>query len=233
MDMDPFVQAPTDPPRQRRHRRLVWIAVVGVVLAGVVACLLYGVVQDSYLNYERTHDIPNPQWGIYTRSYTYTPATADKLSPLLLKTRPDQIVLQDIHDYIQLAGTYPCVTDLADYSYFVDPILSRESRSCSVQRPVTDVTVTKVYVGILGPGGAPGANVSYVVTYADGTQWTNEDVLNAVQYQQYFASYIHLTCWDSEVITVLYSYILPVSQVPNGVEYSVQTPTTTEYLCKA
>jgi hypothetical protein len=186
-----------------------------------------------YAQYERTHDIPNPVWGAFTKSYTYTPATADKLNPILLKTRPDLVVLEAIHDYVQLSGAYPCAPYLTSYTTISDPILIGQARTCPVKRPVTDIVVTGVYVGIIGPDiGSPGAVVTYTVHYGDGSSWTSQEDLDANQYQQYYLSYVKLTCWGSIVITLLYTHGLPVSRVPSGAEYTVRTPGNISYHCK-
>jgi hypothetical protein len=219
-----------NPRRQRRNR---WLTMTGTILASLVVAMLYWTALIYYANDERTHDLPNPIWGVFTRSYTYTPATAAALNPALLKTRPDLIFLCYAHDYIQLAGTYPCQIDVPGYAGPVDPILTQNMRTCPVKRQVTGIVITQVYVGIVGPDvGTPGARVTYVVSYADGTRWSGQEILGADQSQQYYLSHIHLTCWDSVGITVLYSYILLLSQVPSGMAYSGQTPMCVAYRCQ-
>lgn len=231
MNMGHFAPPPVIYQRQRRNR---WFAITGVILASMLACALWASLLTTYAQYERMHDIPNPIWGVFTRSYTYTPATAAALNPALLKTRPDLIFLRYAHDYIQLAGTYPCAPDLSTYTPVSDPILSRQARACPVKRLVTGIVVTQVYVGIVGPDvGMPGAVVRYTVSYADGTRWSEREYLGANQSQMYYLSHIHLTCWDSVGITALYTYVLSLSRVPSGVAYSGLTPNgEIAYRCK-
>lgn len=209
----------------QRGGRHLWRGALAIVLGCALLAVLLAQVAIPYTRYERVHDIPNPVWGMLTRDYTYTPATAARLNPVLLKTRPDLLMLRYIHDYIQVAGTFPCPSDLTGSTQAMknDPVLAGRVRRCPTQRRVTAVVIDSVLVGpLIGDIGAPGALVSYTITYADGTRLASQELLWAHQGQPYFLSSTQLTCWDSLGIGALYPKIVP--QIPSGVRYTATAP---------
>lgn len=206
-------------PTGRSHRRLA-LAVFGPIL-GLIAVALV-LLFNPHALYERTHDIPNPYWGVFNGTFTYTPEQGPP-SPALLDSRPEATALAYIHDYITVAGTYPCAQDLGQYHALAfggnDPVL--HGTACTVQRPVADVTVTSIFVGRVGKGiGAysPAARVTYQMTYGDGEQWTDTLELLPERYRSYgLFSYVHQDCWDNLDLLLFYPKIVP--DVPPHVAY--------------
>lgn len=183
-------------------------------LSVVASCLVAaGALLVPHARYELAHDVPNPYWGLFSKSFSYTPGQGPP-SPLLLDTRPDDLTRRYIADYIQAAGTYPCAQDPAAYRFDQDPFL-RDGVPCAVHLPVAAVEVESVYVGIAGPDfGGPRAFVRYQVFYQDGRRWADTFQMAPDSHQQYFLGYIHLTCW---FLPELYPRVVPA--IPHGVAY--------------
>lgn len=197
-------------PQRARHR-LRWI------ILAVLLVLLVGVALVPHAAYETTHDLPNPFWGLFNRSFSYTPDQGPPAAGLV-DTRPDLLVRQYLADYIRVAGTYPCAQDPSTYDEFEDPIV--HGQPCPVHRPVATFLVTSVYVGILDTidVGAPGAIVGFEVRYVDGERLASTLTLTPYRYQNYFLAYIHQDCWD---LPTFYPDVVP--QVPRGVWYVTAT----------
>lgn len=209
------------PPRPRRkpwHRaRLVRLA-LGLGLALFVSAVL---LFNPHARYEHTHDLPNPYWGLFNGEYSYTPPQGPPGAGLV-DSRPERIVVQYIHDYISVAGTFPCASSLADYPARLeggDPVLL--GHGCTVRRTVASVTVLSVWVHRFGAEldyyTAPKATVRYRVTYTNGEAFEGTLTLAPMESQRYFLTYIHLTCWQSLDTLLLYPDIVPY--VPSGVRY--------------
>jgi hypothetical protein len=221
----------TGGPSGQRGGRHLWRGVLAIVLGCALLAVLLAQVVIPYTRYERVHDIPNPVWGILDQGYTFTPATAGKLNPMLLTIRPDQVLLRYLQDYLQVAGTYPCAPDLASYDNLSDPVLTGQTRTCPVHRPVAQIVINHVYVGKIGTeGGWPGAIVCYTIVYASGAKWTHLEYLNANQFAFYYRSAVRLTCWGSVGILGLYPRV--VSNLPHGINYPVTTVAGREYRCQ-
>ena len=77
-------------------------------------CSLLSVWLIPYAQYKSSHDIPNPFWGVFGKTVTYTPEQGHPV-PISWIHVPEAVVLQYIADYQKLAGTYPCALDLANY----------------------------------------------------------------------------------------------------------------------
>lgn len=179
----------------------------------VLLALLVAVGLALYGAHETTHDLPNPFWGLFNRSFTYTPEQGPPAAGLV-DTRPDVIVQQYLTDYLRVAGTYPCAQDPSTYDDFEDPIT--HGQPCPVHRPVVGFVVTSVYVGILPTIdlGAPGAEVHIQVSYADGERLVSTITLTPHRYQNYLLAYVHQDCWD---LPLFYPEAVP--QAPRGVWY--------------
>lgn len=201
-----------------QHRRRTAI-VVGA--AGMLFALMVG-----YIRYEMTHDLPNPYWGIFGTSYTYTfqegpPGVG------LVDTRPDEIVSRYIHDYIGVAGTFPCVATLATYGqdpFPADPV--RSGKHCTVNRLVAGVHIGSTHVITIRralpiSSGSPAAIVSYRIDYIDGEHLEGEFQLIADLFrsQPYFRTQIHANCWFFFEALGFYPYV--VTQPPRGIEYHI------------
>ncbi len=206
------------PPRQVRWGRRAVLAVAIVLASCILLCGLLGI----YGRYKTTHDIPNPFWGVFNESFSYTPEQGPPGGGLLV-SRPDVIVRQYLTDYIRVAHTYPCVQDLNQYESDQDPFLL--GKPCTVTRPVASFAVTSVRVYVAGEslGRFPSADVNYVVTYADGRSWASSIVgMIPHRHDSYVFAYAHQDCWDSDGLLLLYPAIVP--QVPPGAEYPVREP---------
>jgi hypothetical protein len=201
----------TQPIPRRASRSSRSVAVVSATLVGllVLACGLLA----AYGGYRSSHTFPHPFWGLFNRSFTYTPAQGPPAAGLV-DTRPDVLVLQYLSDYLRVAGTYPCAQDPSTYDEFEDPTV--HGQPCPYHRPVAAFTVTSVYVGILTTMdlGEPGAVVRYQVSYADGERLVSTLTLTPHRYQNYFLAYIHQDCWD---LPTFYPDVVP--HVPRGVWY--------------
>jgi hypothetical protein len=204
-------------------------AAVLLLLVGVLAALLF----NPQAIYERTHDIPNPSWGLFNGTFTYTPEQGPP-SPELLRTRPDVIVGQYLADYISVAGTYPCAQDLSHYVdldlHGGDPVLA--GQGCQVDRPMAAVHITSVDVGkVRGSieSGRPMAVVSFEVAYQDGERWTNTFELRPQRYDGYFLTWVHLDCWSAVDTLRFYPDIVPT--VPSGLDY-LPAGTIGNFACK-
>lgn len=207
-----------------QHRRKTAI-VVGA--AGLLFALMVG-----YTRYELTHDLPNPSWGIFGTSYTYT-FEAGPPGVGLVDTRPDEIVSRYIHDYIGVAGTFPCVAALATYEtdlFAPNPV--RRGEVCSVHRPVaaahigtTRVSTTWRTVPLLA--GTPEAYVSFRIDYEDGEHLERVFHLESGigiladegQSQWYFRTQIHVKCWSLFEADGFYPSV--VAEPPRGLEYFI------------
>lgn len=180
---------------RERRRRWLWPSFAIVLLLVLVAALV------PHAGYELTHDLPNPYWGIFPVSYSYTPEQGPPGAGLM-ETRPDEISLQFIQDYISVAGTFPCVTSLASYSDESDagdPVLDGSGKPCEVQRPVHEVRITLVQVDAAFKSlrSIPEATVHYRITYTDGEQLAGSFLLipDLNRSQPYYLTYIHANCW--------------------------------------
>ncbi len=178
--------------RGRWRIRIVALVVGGMVAASVL--VVHG-------RYELTHDLPNPYWGIFPMSYSYTPEQGPPGAGLM-ETRPDEISLQFIRDYISVAGTFPCVASLASYSDDSDagdPVLDESGKPCEVHRPVHEVRITLVYVvaAFESLRSIPEATVYFHITYTDGEQLTSSFLLipDMNRSYGYYLTYIHANCW--------------------------------------
>lgn len=194
----------------------------GATALGIlVLCALCSAWFVPYAQYKSSHDIPNPFWGVFGKTVTYTPEQGPP-SPELLDSRPEAVVLAYIADYQKLAGTYPCTQDLASYNDGNDPVLL--GQPCSVHRPIVSVIVRSVRVGAvasspggIGPFEPPQADVHLDITYADGIQYAMTISMLPSRYQKYWFTYLHMDCWGSSGITAMYPKL--VSHVPRGVNY--------------
>ncbi len=200
-----------------------------------IAVLLAVVVLVGYGSYELSHDLPNPYWGIFGTGYSYT-FEAGPPGAGLLDTRPDEIVSRFIHDYIGVAGTFPCLAVLTSYGtalFAQNPIYRGEA--CPVHRPVAAVHIgtTRVYtiwrtIPLLA--GTPEAYVSFRIDYEDGERLENRFQLlsgdgifkGTGQSQWYFRTQIHVKCWS--LFEAEGFYPNRVAEPPRGVEYFTSEP---------
>lgn len=200
-----------------------------------IAVLLAVVVLVGYGSYELSHDLPNPYWGIFDTSYSYTfedgPPGAG-----LVDIRPDEIVSRFIHDYIGVAGTFPCLAVLASYGtalFTQTPVYRGEA--CPVHRPVAAVHIgtTRVYTTwrtIPLFAGTPEAYVSFRIDYEDGEHLEDRFQLlsnfgvfaDTEQSQWYFRTQIHVKCWTLFQAEGFYPYVVPV--LPRGLIYFTSEP---------
>ncbi len=193
---------------------------MGVGVAGLVSVLVAVSVLGVHVGYELTHDLPNPYWGIFNRGYSYTPEQGPP-SPVLLDTRPDVIALQFLHDYLAVAGTYPCVEHLAGYNEDegYDPVI--DGQPCGVHRQVREMRVTRVnassaVLGVLR------VVVHYQVDYDDGAHLFGTFHMSAgtgIEHSKaYYLAWIHANCWKLAPLIGFYSNrsVTP----PLGAEYS-------------
>lgn len=197
-----------------RHRksRTRWL-IVGAIIS-VLLTALYS-VSTTLGRYEMSHDIPNLWWGIFNGSYSYTPEQGPP-SPELMVTRPDTIIARYLSEYIDFAGTYPCVQNLARYDIPYDPVLN--GGACDVKRPVVDYQITGVNVQRRGPQSGFKTTVSSVIHYADGTEYPHEFYMLADERDPYWLSFIHLNCWASP--ETLFFFDLVISDTPTGASYA-------------
>lgn len=216
---------PVPLPVRRRHgclRKALALGMGLLVLGGFLSVWLI-----PYAQYQSSHNIPNPFWGVFGKTVTYTPEQGPP-SPELLDSRPEGVILHLIADYRTLAGTYPCAQDLALYDDAHDPVL--DGQPCAVHRPVASVRVRSVLLGPYhnSPGGfgfgvglfePPHAEVHVEITYADGTQHAMTLVVVPRRYESYWLSYLHQDCWGSLSISSMYPHL--VAQVPQGVNYGI------------
>jgi hypothetical protein len=90
------------------------------------------------------HLLPNPVWSLIPITYTYTLAEGPP-GDWLLDVRPEAVLTQYLHDYISLAGTYPCVVDPhTDPTTWHDPIVDKQP--CPIVRPVARMVVQTISV---------------------------------------------------------------------------------------
>jgi hypothetical protein len=191
--------------------------VLGVVVFDAICLLLFGLF-GVYGRYETTHDIPNPFWATFNRTFTYTPEQGPP-SRDLFATRPDIVVRQYLADYLRLAGTYPCVQNLDGYNVDYDPFL--DGKPCTVVRPVASVAITSVTVAPPGCDCGPAmAEVHFRVLYTDGQSYLSFMTLVPIESDPYWLTETHMDCWMSNDFFRLYSDI--VSQAPPGVRYRVR-----------
>ncbi len=205
------------PRAQHKRRTAIVVGAIGLLLALMV----------GYIRYEVAHDLPNPSWGIFGTGYTYT-FEAGLPGVGLVDTRPDEIVSRYIHDYIGVAGTFPCVAALATYGddpFAPDPVRSR--KPCTVHRPVAAVHIGTTRVSTFWQvlpvfSGSPEAYVSYRIDYVDGEHLERDIHLigDRERSQPYFRTRIHVKCWFSIDTWAFYPNI--VAQPPRGVEYNLR-----------
>ncbi len=200
--------------RGRWRTRIVALIVAGAVV--VVSVLVAVSVLVVHAGYEMTHDLPNPYWGIFNRGYSYTPEQGPP-NAVLLDTRPDVIAMQFLHDYLAVAGTYPCVEQLAGYNEDegYDPVI--EGQPCGVHRQVREMWVTRVTVSeaVLG---FLRAVVHYEVDYADGTRLAGAFHMSTLEHSKaYYLARTHANCWRLLPLIGFYSHrsVTP----PRGAEY--------------
>ena len=152
-------------------------------------CSLLSAWLVPYAQYKSSHDIPNPFWGVFGKTVTYTPEQGPPSSDLV-DTRPEAVVLRYIADYQKLAGAYPCALDLANYQEGMDPVL--RGQPCSVHRPVASVVVRSVLLGaehttqiVAAQIQSPEAYVHLLITYADSTQFAMTLPVQPYRYEIY------------------------------------------------
>ncbi len=203
--------------RGRWRSRIVALVVAGaVVVVSVLAAVSAFVV---HARYEMTHDLPNPYWGIFNRGYSYTPEQGPP-SAVLLDTRPDEIVMQYLHDYLAVAGTYPCVEQVAGYNEdeTYDPVI--DGQSCGIHRQVTTLRVTRVTASTAVLG-VTRVVVRYQVDYADGTRFAGAFHMSAstsIEHSKaYFLTQIYANCW--ELLPLIGFYRHRSTPPPQGAEY--------------
>lgn len=210
---------PVPLPVRRRHgclRKTLALGVSLLVLGGLLSVWLI-----PYAQYQSSHNIPNPFWGVFGKTVTYTPEQGPP-SPVLVDSRPEAVMLQYIADYQKLAGTYPCAQDVANYVTSMDPVLI--GQPCLVHRPVVSVGVRLVQVGAaasspggMGPFEPPQAEIHLMIIYAGGTQYAMTISMFPIRYDKYWFSYLHMDCWDSSGIADMYPRL--VAQAPSGAHY--------------
>src|SRR5689334_8498200 len=103
---------PPEPPSPIGDRRSSHVQHRGRTAVIVGSTVLLLALLISYIHYEVAHNLPNPYWGIFGTSYSYS-FEAGPPGVGLVETRPDEIVSRYIHEYIGVAGTFPCVAALA------------------------------------------------------------------------------------------------------------------------
>ncbi|HET8908160.1 MAG TPA: hypothetical protein VFN11_14470 [Ktedonobacterales bacterium] len=212
---------PVPLPVRRRHgclRKALALGMSLLVLGGLLSVWLI-----PYVQYQSSHNIPNPFWGVFGKTITYTPEQGPP-GPELLDSRPEGVILHFIADYQKLAGTYPCAQDLALYDDAHDPVL--DGHSCAVHRPIAFVSVRSVQIGpaeyapeVVGPFRGVQGDVHVEIAYTDGTRHTMTLSVRPNKYQYYWFTYLHLDCWGSIGISSLYPKQVP--QVPKGAEYGL------------
>lgn len=169
--------------------------------------------------YERVNNLPNPFWGLLNGGYTYTPQQGPP-GPGLLDSRPEDALLAYLHDYIGVAGTYPCVQNLAQWqatgSSYADPM--PEGQHCAVQRAVLSAIATLVVIE--GPSfeHEPGAQVTFRIRYSDGEALSATAYFTARNGQHYLQAAVHLDCWEN--VDMLFFYPNVVAHAPPHVAYS-------------
>ena len=129
----------------RERRRAIQIALAAIIIFTAFA---------FYANYEMTHDLPNGMWASWGEGYSYT-AGGPLPGAGRLDVRPESLVEQYFHDYIAIAGTFPCSKDLNEYSanrhydwHDGDPVLDK--RPCTVSRPVAGYSVGSITIETYG-----------------------------------------------------------------------------------
>lgn len=189
-----------------------------LLLLLVVAALI------PHVRYELTHDLPNPYWGTFWLSYSYTPQQGPP-GPSLVETRPDDIALQFIRDYVNVAGTFPCVTPLASYredSDAGDPVLDESGKPCDVHRPIREIHITLVYVraAFQALRSTPEATVQYRITYMDGEQLSSAFLMipDTHRSHPYYLTYIRANCWFLSKASLNF-YTHAGREPPRGLQY--------------
>jgi hypothetical protein len=206
----------TIPPRRVNRRRRAIVVAIGVTVI-ILLCGLLGV----YGHYETTHDIPNPFWSVFNRTFTYTPEQGPPAG--LFRSRPDEITRQYLTDYIRVAGTYPCVHDLDRYDldYYNEPDLFLQGKPCTVTRPVASFAVISVTIARSHCDCIPVfAAVHLRVGYADGQSHDFSRDMVPWHYERDWLTLGNMDCWVGDT-SDLYPDI--VSQVPPGVQYHKPT----------
>jgi hypothetical protein len=211
----------------RERRRALQIALAAAIVFAAFA---------FYASYEMTHDLPNGMWASWGDGYSYT-AGGSLPGAGLLEIRPETLVKQYFHDYIAVAGTFPCAENLDEYAanrhydwHDTDPVLDK--KPCTVSRPVAGVSFGTVTIEPFGDEQEQkdssqarwvNASVSYQISYADGRRWssildfmtdpTSGHIYQRVPFQTGFV--IHISCWLSLDVSRFYAiYSLPK---PKGV----------------
>jgi hypothetical protein len=202
--------------RRRAQRR--WWFIGGISVLSVVLIIAASI---PFWGYYRTHDIPNPIWGIFDGSYQYVPPQTPPAA--LAETPPDQVLLQFLHDYISLAGTYPCATDLQQYDFEQlyhsgrdDPIYQKQP--CPIQRPIQMIAITHVFIGHvrgLETGGHV-AKIDLHIQYSNGEQLHHTFELSPGKSDMYFLHIIHYKCWLGIGIDRFYLMNGKITITPKG-----------------
>ena len=105
----PVPPPPVSPRRPGQHDAALACGVAAAVLSVVMiaACSVLG----TYASYASTHNVPNPWWATFGKSFCYRPEHGPP-SPVFFVVRPEVVARQYVADYIGLAGTFPCAADL-------------------------------------------------------------------------------------------------------------------------
>jgi hypothetical protein len=204
-------------PSRRQPQRCLW-HIGGISVLSVVLILA---VSSPFWGYYRTHNIPNPIWGTFNGSYQYVPPQTPPAA--LTESPPDQVLLQFLHDYISLAGTYPCAVDLHEYDFTQldhngrdDPIYQKQP--CPIHRPIQTISITNIYIGPKGGfvSRKYEAQVDLYIQYANGEQLRYTFDLLPDKSNVYFWTNIHYNCWEYISMTLFYTMNGNITIPPKG-----------------
>ena len=207
---------------QQKSRKWLKLGIT-ILVIWVAACgsMVY------YVQQYKDRDIPNPAWGTFNGGYTYTPQQVPP-GPGLLNSRPEDILLQYFHDYNMVYGTIPCAQPISsDAEDIMDQVRVPnigQTMQCANTRKVQSIQIQKIHVYFVGGIAANYdfvADVYFVITYQDGTQWQGDYPLapDFSWSQIYYRTYIHLDCWTG------YSNYLDLYGIYFE-EYNLKKPTT-------
>lgn len=211
----PSDPAPRSSPTPRMRRRGVLLLLGLLALCAAVIALVYGPLLAQ--------GVP-----VGEQRVTYTPPQGPT-SPILLDSRPDEILRQYLTDYIRLAGTYPCARNPTSYEEIADPLLS--TGHCGIIRsPVASFLITSVTIQAHGLLSRPRALVNLTVRYRDGSQWNTEIEMIPDEMQGPWPFATHLTCWFGAGTLLMFGQLTP--DIPSGAEYAVGDSSPPMYRCK-